>query len=140
MKRQRITLEEIADQNTLITALYKAARGKQHRRVVRDFYTNIDVHLAELAQDILQEKMPYGRYRVFHIHDPKKRRIHAACFEDRIFHHAVMHIAGPHIEKSMVYHSYACRPEKGVHKAIEQVQVNLRRYSWFVKIDGLVKS
>lgn len=31
--------------------------------------------------------------------------------------------------------SYACRPEKGVHKAVAQVQKNLQRFSYYVKID-----
>lgn len=88
-----------------------------------------------MARDILAEKMPYGRFRAFQIHDPKKRLIHAACFEDRIFHHAVMNVTGERLEKSMVHHSYACRQNKGVHRVVQQVQKNLRRFLWLVKID-----
>ncbi len=79
--------------------------------------------------------MPYGRFREFFIFDPKKRLIHAACFEDRVFHHALMNIAGPVLERAMSPISFACRPGKGVHKAVAQVQKNLRRYPWYVKID-----
>lgn len=135
MKRQHVLLAEIADYNNLLLALHKASKGKRHRRVVREFYEQFDKKISGLAQDILAEQLPYGSFKSFQIYDPKKRLIHAACFADRVFHHAVMNIAGERLEKCMVNHSYACRPGKGVHKAIRQVQGNLQRYKWFVKID-----
>lgn len=135
MKRQLITLEEIADYNNLLLALHKAAKGKRHRQVVQDFMAQCDEKLSTLSADIMAEKLPYGRFNAFQIYDPKQRLIHAACFEDRVFHHAVMNLAGSRLEKAMIYHSYACRPQKGVHKAVRQVQYNLQRYAYFVKID-----
>lgn len=135
MKRQKVTLEEIADYKNLLSAVHKASKGKKHRKVVQDFIGNLESNLSNLSHDILLAKLPYGRFKAFQIYDPKKRMIHAACFEDRVFHHAVMNIAGEKIEKGMVYHSYACRKNKGVHKAVYQVQKNLQRYQWFVKID-----
>lgn len=135
MRRQYISLEEIADYKNLLTALYKASKAKRNRPVVQDFHYQLDRNLSSLSRDIMAGKLPYGRFKTFEIHDPKKRLIHAACFEDRVFHHAVMNIAGERLEKSMIYHSYACRPGKGVHKAIETVRKNLQRFKWFVKID-----
>lgn len=79
--------------------------------------------------------MPYARYREFYIHDPKQRLIHAACFEDRVLHHAILNLAEPVFERILVPSTYACRPGKGVHSAIAHVQANLRRYPWYVKVD-----
>ncbi len=135
MKRQTISLAEIADYNNLLLALHKASKAKRHRNVVQAFFNRFDDKISRLADDILAEKLPYGCFETFQIYDPKRRLIHAACFEDRVFHHSVMNIAGERFEKSMVDHSYACRPGKGVHRAVRQVQGNLRRYQWFVKID-----
>lgn len=135
MKRTRIDLAEIADWNNLSLACWKAARGKRHRPDVIRFTRRLDHNLGRLADDMLQEKVPYGRYRAFRIHDPKERLIHAACFEDRILHHAIMNLAEPVFERTLVPSTYACRPEKGVHKAIKQAQANLRRYPWYVKVD-----
>ena len=135
MKRQKITLEEIAEYSNLLLAVYKASKAKKHRKIVQSFLNNLENKLLILSNDILSGKLPYGRFKAFQIYDPKKRMIHAACFEDRVFLHAVMNIAGDRIEKGMIYHSYACRKEKGVHKAVNQVQKNLQRYKWFVKID-----
>lgn len=135
MKRVRISLAQIAATDNLQLALYKAAKGKRYRPDVQCFQRVADLRLAQLSRDILEEQLPYGRYRSFQILDPKPRVIHAACFEDRIFHHALMNLAGPVLEKSMVDHSYACRLGKGVHRAVKQVQHNLRRFPYYTKID-----
>ena len=42
---------------------------------------------------------------------------------------------GKRIEHSQYHHSYACRPNKGVHKAIVQVQSNIRRFPVRVQMD-----
>lgn len=135
MKRTAIELSNIASYENLALATWKAARGKRHRPDVIRFTNKIDQSLAQLHQDILQHKVPYGRYRSFTIHDPKQRLIHAACFEDRVLHHAIINYAEPVFEKSLIATSYACRPNKGVHRACARVQRNLRRYNWYVKTD-----
>ncbi|MBU0655167.1 MAG: reverse transcriptase/maturase family protein [Gammaproteobacteria bacterium] len=135
MKRRKIDLADIIDWHNLHLAVWKAARGKRHRPDVIHFTNHLDSNLARLANDIMQASVPYARYREFHIHDPKERLIHAACFEDRVLHHAIMNLAEPVFERTLVPTTYACRPVKGVHKAITQVQTNLRRYPWYVKVD-----
>ena len=135
MKRQRITLECIAERKNLLSAFQKAAKGKRYRGDVQAFLADFDSKLNQLGADIRQCHLPYGRYRSFQIYDPKQRLIHAACFEDRVFHHALMNQAGGVLERAMVEHSYACRPNKGVHKAVLQVQKNLQRFKWYCKID-----
>jgi retron-type reverse transcriptase len=135
MKRLYISLEMIADYNNLLVATYKAARGKRSRSNVHHFLENTNDELTKLGEDIRQEKLPYGRFQTFEIFDPKQREIHAACFQDRVFHHALMNIAGEKLETAMFFHSYACRKNKGVHKAVQQVQKNLQRFQWWVKID-----
>lgn len=116
-------------------AFYKASKGKRYRHDVQSFGYDLDKNIQQLAQDIRAERLPYGRFREFQIYDPKKRLIHAACFEDRIFHHALMNISGSVLEKAMSPTSFACRPEKGVHKAVKQVQKHLRSFAYYGKID-----
>ncbi len=135
MKRIRISLEQIAEQANLTLALHKAARNKRHRDQVHRFLQQAEQNLNRMAHDILYGRIPYGVFRSFIIHDPKQRTIHAACFEDRIFHHAVMNLAGPVIERAMLPNSFACRPALGVHRAADTVQQNIRRYGWYGKID-----
>lgn len=135
MKRTLIKLETIAERSNLALALHKAARGKQHRDQVRLFFRQTNRNLNQLAEDIVNARMPYGRFRKFTIHDPKQRVIHAACFEDRIFHHALMNIAGPVLEQAMLPTSFACRTGLGVHRAADHVQQAIRRFNRYAKID-----
>lgn len=135
MKRVKVTLQETAEYKNLSLALYKAAKEKRHRNEVQYFFKNVEGNLKQLQDDILNQQSPYGRYRCFTIHDPKKRLIHAACFEDRILHHALMNKTAHIFERAMVDNTYACRPQKGVHKAVKQVQKHLRAYPYYVKID-----
>jgi retron-type reverse transcriptase len=135
MKRTRIELEDIASLDNLACAVYKAGRGKRLRSDVCDFFRHFDDNIARLQSDINNAQMPYGRFKRFTIHDPKKRVIHAACFEDRVFHHAVMNLAEPTFERSLVPSTFACRPGKGSLAAVKQVQHAIRRYRWYVKVD-----
>jgi retron-type reverse transcriptase len=135
MHRQQIELHDIAALHNLQLATYKAAQGKRSRPDVAKFIANLDAQLEQLNGDIIAECVPYGQYRSFVIHDPKQRLIHAACFEDRVLHHAIMNLAEPVFEKSLVATTYACRPGKGVHLAVLQVQRNVQRYPWFVQVD-----
>lgn len=135
MNRLRINLEDIALRENLQRALWLAARGKRDRPVIGEWLGNSEIHIQQLQASILNETAPVGRFRQFTIHDPKQRVIHAAEFSDRVLHHAVMSLAGPELERSLVADSYACVQGRGVHAAAFRVQDLLRRYPWFVKVD-----
>lgn len=135
MKRQALSLARVAAYDNLVDAFHKAAISKRYRHDVQNFSAAFESNLNQLATDIQEERLPYGRFRAFHIFDPKSRVIHAACFEDRIFHHALINQIGDTLERASVQHSYACRPQKGVHRAALQVQKNLQRYNYYVKVD-----
>nr|CAA6828519.1 MAG: Unknown protein [uncultured Thiotrichaceae bacterium] len=135
MKRKKISLEDIAERSNLVSALHKAAKAKRHRDQVARFLHSAEESLNQIARAILEERMPYGHFRDFVIYDPKQRTIHAACFEDRVFHHAIMNHAAPVLEQAMLPTTYACRPGMGVHLAAKKVQSHIRRYDWYGKID-----
>jgi len=135
VKRETITLDDIASLKNLGLAAWKAARGKRGRADVVRFLAGSDRSLECLGRDTLAGLAPYGTYRSFLIHDPKTRLIHAASFEDRVLHHAILNLAEPVFERSLVPTTYACRPGRGVHRAVRQVQSNLRRFPWFGKVD-----
>lgn len=135
MHRQAITLEQLADRANLALALWKAARHKTQRPAVATFLADADARLAELGQRILAGEVPSGRSRSFIIHDPKRRLITAACFADRVLHHAILNLAEARLEQALVPSSYACRPGKGVHAAVQAVQRGLQRHAWCVQVD-----
>jgi RNA-directed DNA polymerase len=135
MKRHLLDLETVAAYQNLAEAAYRAGRGKRHRPEVITFFADFDQNLAALRTDLLTGRAPYGRYRSFTIHDPKERIIHAACFADRVLHHALMIHLGPLLERALIDQTYACRPDKGPLAAVHQAQRNCQRYPWYVKID-----
>ena len=135
MKRRRIELEHIAAYANLAEASHKAARAKRQRPAVQTFFKRLGQNLNQLSRDILDGRVPEARFRRFRIFDPKERIIHAACFRDRVLHHAVMNLAGPVLDRALVASSFACRPGKGIHSAVAHVQSKMRKYPWYVKID-----
>lgn len=135
MKRTRIDLADIAEWSNLIHALWLAAKGKRQRPAVKKFLQNSDKQLEQIRQSILNGTAPLGKYRQFTIHDPKKRTIQAACFSDRVLHHAVMNLAGPTLTRALNSNTYACIEGRGVHSAALQVQQLMRCHAWYVKID-----
>jgi hypothetical protein len=135
MRRALIRLEELAAWPNLLLATHKAARAKRQRPEVMAFLQDLPANLTQLGSAILTGGAPQGHYRYFTIHDPKRRLIHAACFADRVLHHAIFNLAEPTFEKALLPSCYACRPGKGVHRAVVAAQRNLQRYAWYAKID-----
>ena len=135
MGRQAVSLEAIAARPNLELACWKAARGRQGRPAVARFLAGRDANLADLAAAIVQGDVPDGRASRFVIHDPKRRVIHAACFADRVLHHAIFNLVEARFESMLVDSSFACRPGKGVHRAVLAVQRSLQRWPWFVQVD-----
>lgn len=135
MQRDAIGLEALAARDNLMLAVWKAARGKRERPAVARYLDGLDARLDELATSLVEQRAPLGHARRFTIHDPKRRTITAACFADRVLHHAILNLAEPRFERMLVASSFACRPGKGVHAAVQQVQRQLRRWPWFVQVD-----
>jgi RNA-directed DNA polymerase len=135
VKRQAITLEALSAYPNLELACWKAARGRTHQAAVAKFLAERSSNLNLLAKSILEETAPDGRSSCFVIHDPKRRIIHAPCFVDRVLHHAIFNLAGARFERMLLDSVYACRPGRGVHRAVWAVQQGLQRWPWFVQVD-----
>lgn len=135
MRRLAVRLADIAERSNLQLACWKAAQGKAQRPAVARFLADLDGQLAGLGQAILDGSAPVGRMRRFTIHDPKRREIHAACFADRVLHHAILNLTEPAFERALVASSFACRPGRGVHASVAHVQRLLQRWPWVVQVD-----
>jgi RNA-directed DNA polymerase len=135
MKRVKIEIEDVASFSNLADAATKAARGKRGRREVIRFFENFQENINGLREKIVNGDVPCGDAKAFKIFDPKERLIHAPCFEDRALHHGIINFVGPVLDRAMVDSAFACRVGKGVHAAARQVQKNIRRFPWHVKID-----
>jgi RNA-directed DNA polymerase len=119
-----------------LLASYQACRRrKRYSPRAAEFDYEWESNLLRLQQDLLAGSYRCGRYRNFYIFDPKRRRISAAPFRDRVLHHAVVRVLEPIFERRFIYHSYACRRGKGTHRALDRAQGFLRRYNYCLKTD-----
>ncbi|MAE88927.1 MAG: RNA-dependent DNA polymerase [Pelagibaca sp.] len=135
MKRSRLTLDDITDWHSLMTAFGRAALGKRGRPDVEAYRANLDGELSALRSGILDGTYPLGNMRRFRIRDPKPRLIHAPCFRERVLHHALMAGMGPVLDGTLIFDTYACRAGKGVHAAVRRAQQFSRRSRWYAQID-----
>ncbi len=110
----------------LYSAYLKARKCKKYRDEILKFGYNLEENLLELQEELFNQSYQHGDYREFVVCDSKKRKIKAAPFRDRVVHHALCNIIEPIFDKGFIYDSYACRIEKGTHKAIKRVQSFLK--------------
>jgi retron-type reverse transcriptase len=135
MKRAGILYPRITEPDNLRLAFLKAGKGKQDRAEVIAFRSNLGENLDKIRRQLLEHSPDIGHYRFFEVHDPKKRRICAASFPERVLHHAVMNICEPVLERYSIFDSYACRPGKGIHKALGRAQGFVSCFGWYLKLD-----
>lgn len=135
MKRIGQLWPRIIQLDNLWLAYHKARLGKQHRPEVAQFSFDLEAELIQLQQDLANGQYRPGPYRQFWICDRKPRLISAAPFRDRVAQHAVMNWLEPELDKRMIFHSYACRKNKGVHKAVDYYQRCARRYAYVLTLD-----
>lgn len=135
MQRYGNLKELILDPDNLCLAFHRAAQGKRDRRDVRVFQADLAWNLFALRRALTDSSLRFGAYRFFRVRDPKERSICAAAFEERVAHHALINIAGPMLDRSQLYHSYACRRGKGQHKALAQAAQWAGKAPYYLKMD-----
>lgn len=135
MRRVGNLFDRVADMENLRLAFLSASRGKRARDDQRRFQSGLDGELRRLRDGLLDGTYPVGNYRRFTVHDPKEREICAAAFGERVLHHALMNVCGPHFDRWLTGRTFACRRGHGQLKAIGAAQANARRHGWFLKCD-----
>lgn len=118
----------------LYSAYKKAYKGTKNYSSYK-FAFNLEKELFILQDELKNLKYSSGNYRYFKIFKPKERTISVASFRDRVLHHALINVIEPVFEKTFIFDSYACRKEKGTHKAIKRAQFFLKKNKWFLKMD-----
>ncbi len=135
MKRVGNLMHKIVDVDNLMLAFCKARRGKQHRQEVIDYSLNVIDNLLALRERLKSESFVVGNYHYFEIYDPKRRKICAASFEERVVHHAIMNICKARFESHLIFDTYATREGKGVYAAIDRARSAMRKYPYVAKLD-----
>jgi Reverse transcriptase (RNA-dependent DNA polymerase) len=119
----------------LLHAFQRAAQGKRRKIDVAAFEFQLMDRLLQLQQELLHGHYTPGPYTHFFIHEPKRRKISAAEFRDRVVHHALCNIIEPRFERVFIPDSFANRIGKGTHRSIDRLQYFCRRYSYVLRCD-----
>lgn len=91
--------------------------------------------LLALKAALLEGSYQPGAYTHFYIHEPKRRKISAAPFRDRVVHHALCNVIEPFFEQRFIPDSYANRVGKGTHRAVDRFQQFSGQYRYVLRMD-----
>lgn len=126
----------------LLSAHTRARRHKGYKGEVIQFEMNLENNLINLLNKIRSGKYRLGQYFSFKVYEPKERIIKALPYVDRIVHQwYVEEFIKPYIVPKFIDTSFACLADKGTHKAVEQLQTQLKTYHrqvdsfWILKCD-----
>lgn len=128
-------LEELSSWDNLLRAYGRASKGKRGSPAVAAFEHRLGDHLAQLRDELRTGTYRPAGYTSFFIHEPKRRRISAAAFRDRVVHHALCLQIEPLFERSFIADSYANRIGKGTHRALNRAQCLARRHRFVLQCD-----
>ncbi|MBP8294397.1 MAG: group II intron reverse transcriptase domain-containing protein [Caldilineaceae bacterium] len=135
MKTYRNLFPEITDFANLYLAFRKARRGKRSRNAVAAFEVDMAANLFELQEELRSHAYRPGAYHNFYVRERKLRLISAAPFRDRVVHHALCRVLDPIWESRFIHDTYACRPGKGTHRALDRAQDFARHYRYVLQCD-----
>jgi retron-type reverse transcriptase len=116
-------------------AFHRARKGKRSKGAVASFEYQLERNLFTLEHELHDGVYQPSGYRHFYIYEPKKRKISAAPFRDRVVHHALCNVIEPIFERRFIHNSFACRVGKGTHHALDRAQGYARRYRYVLQGD-----
>lgn len=126
-KKYKNLFREIVSRENVLAAYEKTSRGKKSTRADLEFQQNFEVNINNLIKRMKDPNFKPCKTHTFVIKDPKPRVITALAYEDRIIQHAIFSVVNPIFDKVFLPQSYACRTNKGTHRASRDLQATLRR-------------
>ena len=135
MKRHGYLFDKITSFENLLKASQKAQRGKRFKKSTAEFNLTLENELLMLQKDLRSRTYQIGAYKQFHIYDPKKRLISALPYRDRVVQHALYNVIEPIFDQSFIYDTYACRKDKGSHRAVSRFTKYSRKNKYALKCD-----
>jgi len=129
------SIEDVASWENLRIASRRAALGKRVRPDVEAWLLREESELISLRTSLLDGGYRPGPYRFFEVREPKRRKIAAAPFRDRVVHHALCQFMGPVLERRFIAKSFSCQVGKGTTAARECCRHMTNRYRYVLKCD-----
>ncbi len=136
MKTYKNLWDEFISVENFELAVKKAVKSKKSKKQTKVFLANKDVLIENLRQDLNLGKFKTSKYHVFEVFEPKRREIYELpLYPDHIVHHALINVLGPIWQKRFVKNSYACIPGRGIHSAVQQAMLFVRKNKYVLQCD-----
>lgn len=111
----------------LLQANANARKGKRYRLEVMAFAAKLEDNLIVIQRGMMDGTYELGPYRKLWVYVPKKRLVMALAYPDRIVQWSLYQYLMPIYDKLFIEDSYACRKNKGSHKAAKRLQYWMRQ-------------
>lgn len=126
----------------LLYANINARKGKRYRLEIMAFTAKLEDNLLIIQQGMKDGTYTLGPYRKLWVYVPKKRLVMALGYPDRIVQWSLYQYLMPIYDKLFIEDSYACRVNKGSHRAAERLQYWMQQVSrkpgpgwYYLKLD-----
>ena len=126
--RERVKRSDIFCFQNLLTAYHQCRNRKRKTINAAKFELNYEKGLLEIERELKNGTYKPGKSICFVVTSPTPREVFAADFKDRIVHHLLVNYLEPIWEKKFIYHSYACRKNKGAHQALKDIRRSKEYY------------
>ena len=133
--------DQICDFDELMKAHRNARKGKRYRGDVLRFTNDLEGNIINLSNHLRWESYEVGPYHPFYVHEPKTRLVMSLQYPDRVVQWSIYDKLYPFYDKMMIEDSFACRRNKGSHKAADRLQYWLRQVDrkpqkwYYLKLD-----
>lgn len=112
----------------LMEAHLKCQKGKKSRENVIKFNMKKEEYIQWLYEQIKNRTYKHRKYTIFYVSEPKKRKIEAARYLDRVVHRwCYDNFLEPLFVPIFIQNSYACIKGRGMHAVALDVQKAMRR-------------
>ena len=110
-------------ENLTYTSMYKAylfcKKNKRYRPDIIKFSFHLEWYINSIVKSLSTNTFSFKEYNSFYVYEPKKRKVLAAPFCDRIVHTwYVKSFLEPIFTPTFISTSYACIKGRGLHKCI----------------------
>ena len=122
-------MQDIFSFGNIYRCYLNCRKNKRNTINALKFEFNAEENILNLERELKNKSYRPSRSILFATRKPKLREIFAADFRDRVVHHILVDYLERTWEKIFIYDSYACRKEKGTHKAVMRLQTFLRKIS-----------
>ncbi len=135
-------MSEIFNYQKLYRAYLDCRKNKRGTVNAIKFELDLERNLFQLLKELTAKTYVPGRSICFVVENPTIREIFAADFRDRIVHHLLVNELIKIGESLFSFESFACRKEKGTHRAIGRLKAHIRSATenfrhdvWYMQLD-----